>query len=384
MISLHEPRFNEEDERLVLETLRSTWVSTGGPFVKEFENIFADYVGARHAISVVNGTVAIQLAVEVLKRLNNIKSSFDVLVPTLSFIATANAVCHSGGTPVLIDCMSDSMNISPKQVLAVLEGAYRRDSNGNLVNKSSGNPLLCIMPAHIMGWTCDMDQLRKIADSFNVPVIDDAAEALGSRYFDGTHVGSKSLAAIYSFNGNKILTTGGGGMLVTNDPELAQLARHLSTTAKTDDLRYIHDQVGYNFRMVNILAALGVSQMRRLSQTLVQKRKIADLYSVDAEKYNFKVHKEYFSEPNNWIVNAVFDSEAKREAALSSLLQKKIQCRPLWTPAHRLSFFNDGSRLVRDFSNADKIWKTALSLPSSPHLTEDEALLIKETIGGVK
>jgi perosamine synthetase len=380
VISLHEPRFSEEDERLVLETLRSTWVSTGGPYVDEFEKTVADFVGAKHAVSVVNGTVALQLALEVLKRKNNIRSNFDVIVPSLSFIATSNAVFHAGGNPVLVDCAPGSMNIAPDQVLSIIESFYRRDSAGHLISKKTGNVLLCIMPAHIMGWSCDMMRLSEIAGAFKLPVIDDAAEALGARYLDKSHVGSTSLAAAYSFNGNKILTTGGGGMLVTDDQEFAALAKHLSTTAKTDGLRYIHDQVGYNFRMVNILAALGVSQLRRLGDTLGKKRVIFDEYFEASRGHNYKIHRENFSVPNHWIINVVFPTEAHREKALKNLLEKKIQARPLWTPAHRLDFIGYQSRLTHDFPNADDIWRTALSLPSSPHLSTDEISMIVSAI----
>lgn len=380
MISLHEPRFSEADERLVLETLRSTWVSTGGPFVDEFEKNFADFVGSKHAVSVVNGTIALQLALEVLKRKNDIRSTFDVIVPSLSFIATSNAVFHAGGNPVLVDCAPGTMNIAPDKVLIMIENLYRRNSAGQLIGKKTGHVLLCIMPAHIMGWSCDMVKLAEVACAFNLPVIDDAAEALGSRYMDNSHVGSTSLAAAYSFNGNKILTTGGGGMLVTNDNEFATLAKHLSTTAKTDRLRFVHDQVGYNFRMVNILAALGVSQLRRFSDTLAKKRSIANLYDQAAIGRHYKIHHEKFSVPNQWIVNAVFPNEARREKALNNLLAKKIQARPLWTPAHRLDFIGEQSRLAHDFPNADEIWRTSLSLPSSPHLSSEEINMIAAAI----
>lgn len=380
MLNIHEPTFTDEDERLVVQTLRSTWVSTGGPFVEEFEKIFADYVFAKRAVSVVNGTVALQLALEVLKRKYNVAMAFDVIVPTLSFIATSNAVFHAGGNPVLVDCAAGTMNISPDQVLSTVINFYRRNSLGKLINKKTGNTLLCIMPAHVMGWTCDMSRLRDIADSLSIPVIDDAAEALGSRFFNKSHVGSTSLAATYSFNGNKILTTGGGGMLVTDDEDFATLAKHLSTTAKTDNLRYVHDQIGYNFRMVNILAALGVSQMRRLDDTLQKKNSVFNSYIQAAKGRQFRIHQENFCTSNNWIVNAIFFSEDAREKALTKLLANGIQARPLWTPAHRLSFIGTTSRLVHNFPNADEIWGKALSLPSSPHLTPDQVKKIIEII----
>lgn len=381
MISLHEPTFTSEDERLVLETLRSTWVSTGGPFVDQFEKEFAKYVGSKHAISVANGTIALQLAVETLKRQKNIAGSFDVLVPTMSFIATSNAVSHAGGVPILIDCAAGSVNICPKEIRKTIEASYRKNSSGSLVSKQTGNTLLCMMPTHIMGWSCNMDAIQEISKDFNLPVIDDAAEALGSRFKDGRHLGTSSFAAGFSFNGNKILTTGGGGMIVTDDDSFAALAKHLSTTAKTDGLRYMHDQVGYNFRMVNILAALGVSQLARLAETLDRKLKIAKAYKEQLSAIGVSCLEESFSKPNHWIVNAVFKSEDLREKALLGLVERKIQARPLWTPAHRLPFMTSTNTLGHEFPHADDMWRRVLSLPSSAHLSPEE---ISSVVRGIE
>lgn len=381
MINLHEPRFTLEDEKIVVETLRSTWVSTGGPFVDQFEREFAEYVGSKHAISVSSGTIALQLGIEVLKRLKKIQKPFDVLVPTLSFIATSNAVIHAGGTPIFIDTASKSVNIDPSSVLRTIRTYYSQTSSGELLNKETGNLLLCIMPAHIMGWCCNMTAIDQISESYGLPVIEDAAEALGSFYLDGRHLGKSSLAAAFSFNGNKILTTGGGGMLVTDDDDFAKLAKHLSTTAKTDGLRYIHDQVGYNFRMVNILAALGVSQLARLSGSLVSKKEIAATYKSELARIGIRTFEEQNNLPNNWIVNVFFDSELERERALTGLNGRQIQVRPLWTPAHRLPFMSPTNTFGQSFPNADDMWKRILSIPSSPHLTKEE---IDTVVGAIK
>lgn len=380
MISLHEPRFNREDENLVLEALRSTWVSTGGPFVDQFERDFASYVGTKHAISVSNGTIALQLALEVLKRQRGHHGPYDVLVPTLSFIATSNAVSHAGGTPILVDCALNSMNIDPAAIDALIPKHYSCSSSGFWHNNRTGNILLCIMPAHIMGWSCDMAALEKISNAYNIPVIDDAAEALGSRYLDGRHLGKTSIAAGFSFNGNKIITTGGGGMIVTDDDQFARLAKHLSTTAKTDNLRYVHDQVGYNFRMVNLLAALGVSQLAQMPKILESKRFIAASYKHQLSAIGVRILEEPFNKPNHWIVNAMFDSERHREQALTGLMARKIQARPLWTPAHKLNFMTSENSLEQAFPNSENVWKKTLSLPSSAHLTEDEILTVVRTI----
>jgi perosamine synthetase len=380
LISLHEPRFNSDDEKVVLETLRSTWVSTGGPFVDQFETEFAKYVGSKHAISVSNGTIALQLAVDVLRRMSEVDKPFDVLVPTLSFIATANAVSHANGTPILVDTAPNSVNISAAALESTITSRYQQSATGTWLNKASGNVLLCIMPAHIMGWTCDMKAIHRISRDHKIPVIDDAAEALGSHFLDGRHAGKGSLAATFSFNGNKILTTGGGGMIVTDDDQFAKLAKHLSTTAKTDGLRYVHDQVGYNYRMVNILAALGVSQLKRLDETLKQKQVIASTYKELLAKAHVPILEEPDTQTNNWIVNALFVSESDREKSLSGLMERKIQARPLWTPAHRLPFMTTQNTLGQSFPHADNMWRRALSLPSSAHLTLNEVKQVVDAI----
>lgn len=380
MIALHEPRFTAEDEACVLEALRSTWVSTGGPFIDQFERDVASYVGTKYAVAVANGTIALHLVLEVLKLQSGISSHFDVIVPTLSFIATANAVFHAQGTPILVDCAPGSMNLDPHAVELLLNRFYERGDDGRLINRQTGNSLLCLLPAHIMGWCCDMQRLQALAQAYRLPIVEDAAEALGARYDDGRHLGQGTTVATFSFNGNKVLTTGGGGMLVTDDPDFARLAKHLSTTAKTDTLRYTHDQVGYNFRMVNLLAALGVAQLRRLPETLARKEAILTYYSQQMEGLPVEVHREKFNRPNNWLINLVFATETQREAVLDAATRRDIQMRPLWTPAHKLSFLTHINTLGQSFPYAEDIWSRTLSIPSSAHLTESELSQVMDVL----
>ena len=200
-------------------------------------------------------------------------------------------------------------------------------------------------------------------------IIDDAAEALGSFFQNGRHLGTSSFTAAFSFNGNKILTTGGGGMIITDDSSFAHLLKHLSTTAKTNGLRYEHDQLGYNYRMVNILAALGVSQLKQLPTYLLQKSDIYNHYKNILNRLDVEVYSEAHCKSNNWIVNAVFKNSALMENALSNLIKLQIQARPLWTPAHRLNYFSNENTLNQTYPNAEDMWKRTLSLPSSSHLT---------------
>ncbi|RYZ89969.1 MAG: aminotransferase DegT [Proteobacteria bacterium] len=345
-IPLHAPTFDAEDEQLVLDALRSTWVSTGGPYIQTFEKNFAEYVGAKHAVSVANGTVGLQLCLETLKRQRGISGVFEVIVPTLSFIATANSVIHAGGQPVFVDCEKGTLNVDVEQIHQLIQARYHFDETIKIwKSKLQDFPLLAVMPAHIMGWTCDMRKLKSLLHELSVPVIEDAAEALGSRDKDSAHVGMSGIASVFSFNGNKIITTGGGGMVVTNDDEFADRVKHLSTTAKTDGLRYVHDESGYNHRMVNLLAALGVSQLKKLDKYLTRKCEIAVRYTELLKDSDVKVHVENQNVCNNWIINLSFPSEERKERALKLLLEHKIQCRPLWTPAHQLSFIRFDFRI---------------------------------------
>jgi perosamine synthetase len=372
MIPLHEPAFDETDELFVLETLRTAWVSTAGPYVDRFEREFADFVGMRHAISVCNGTLGLQLIIEVLRRSHDISEPFDVIVPSLTFIATANAVVHAGGYPIFADAATGSMNMCPRATLDLVRRHYDFTSETHAWHsKMTGHRLLAVMPAHLMGWTCDMEAMRSACQDIDVPLLEDAAEVLGCYFRDERHVGHHGLAAVFSFNGNKILTTGGGGMVVTNDDAFAKRAKHLSTTAKTDGLRFAHDEVGYNFRLVNVLAALGCSQMKKISARLARKQAIAELYrnhiSTDAA---LRLYSEGTGRSNNWLVNIVFPSEVQRELALKALLEHDIQARPLWTPIHLQKAYASYPQPITNFPNASDIWTRCLSVPSSPQLND--------------
>lgn len=380
MLVLHEPQLDSLDEEFVLEALRSSWVSTGGPFVTRFEKEFAEYVGSKHAVSVCNGTIGLFLCLEILKRNLKIDRNFEVIVPTLSFIATANAVFHAGGSPVFVDSSPHSLNIDIDHLQKIVKENYKI-YNGSLINKFNGKTLLAVMPVHLMGWKSDIDSIKKILSDFceNIPVIEDAAEALGVFDLKGNHIGKEGLASVFSFNGNKILTTGSGGMIVTDDDNFAQLAKHLSTTAKVDNLRYIHDQIGFNFRMNNILASLGCAQLKKIEFNRSKKKKNFELYSKSIKNEKLLLYKEGNLETNNWLINAVFKSYDDREKCLENLIRNDIQVRPLWTPCHLQPAFQLEC-VKNEFPNADRWWKTVLSLPSSATLNPSDIQNISSII----
>lgn len=387
MISLHEPELDELDEKYILDAIRSSWVSTGGPFVTQFENAIAEYVNSKYAISVCNGTIGLHLAIDCLKRKANIDREFEILLPSLTFIASANSVVHAGGTPVFVDCEQFSFQISVPHLKNIIETNYYFNSqNKQWKNHKSNRILLAVMPVHIMGWAVDMDNLADFCSERNIPIIEDATEALGTFYNNHEHIGKHGLVSVYSFNGNKILTTGGGGMVVTDNSEIATYLKHLSTTAKVDSLRYVHDEVGYNYRLVNILGALGCSQLKKLSQKLTLKKDIFNFYCSKLNSDNSEIYQQNNCLSNNWLINIIFKNNEQREHALNNLLRNNIQARPLWTPCHlqpALKIFNSHN----NFINTEDIWKRSLSLPSSSHLNKSQlekiTSIITSSINGI-
>lgn len=381
-IPLHEPEFDLNDGMALLETLRSTWVSTGGPYVERFEKEFAHYVGARFAVSVCNGTIALQLMLESLKHEKNLSQPYDVIVPTLTFMATASAVVHAGGHPIFVDTSETQLNMSLSAVETKIRERYQWDqASGFWVERDSGRPLLAVMTAHIMGWTGAAAEIAQLCQKMGIHFLEDAAESLGTFDSSSRHAGCLGEAAVFSFNGNKILTTGGGGMLVTNQERLARLAKHLSTTAKTNGLRYEHDMVGHNFRMVNILAALGCSQLERLKERLNRKKNTFESYQRNLQGYGVgTLYQESQTHPNHWLINIVFKSESIREKALHKLNELGVEARPLWTPLHLQPAFKNHEQFQEQFPNAENFWKKTLSLPSSPGIKEADVNMICDVI----
>lgn len=374
MIPLHEPNISNTEIDYVKRALESNWISTGGPFVDQFEESFAKFVGRKFAVSTSNGTVALQLALEVLKRTQKFtQTTFDVLVPTLSFIATANAVVHAGGRPVFVDCTKDSLGMGSIQLGNLLDQFYVRRSDGYWIAKDTGACILGVMPAHIMGWGGQIKAISEICRETGLPLIEDAAESFGSRHLtDHKHLGCDGMAAVFSFNGNKILTTGGGGMLVCDDVEFARRAKHLSTTAKTDPYRYEHDEVGFNFRLVNVLAAMGLAQLERFEQTRCRKIEIASTYDrLFANAVGIKLYKERGYDANQWLNNIVYDTKEMMESSFDRMRQAQIGARPLWKPFHLQKAFEHIKQPIKSWPNSEWFWERTLSLPSSPSLSDD-------------
>jgi aminotransferase in exopolysaccharide biosynthesis len=357
-IPLHEPWLIGNAERYLLECLKTNYVSSVGPFVTRFEEEFATFAGARHAVATCNGTAAIHTALRVL----GIGPGDDVLVSTFTFIATVNPIRYQGASPVLIDSEPQTWNIDPALVVAELEA---RAAAGRLPK--------VILVVHLYGHPADLYPILQAANRFAVPVVEDATESVGATY-QGRQVGTFGRIGCFSFNGNKVITTGGGGMLVTDDPELAARARHLTTQAKRPGPEYWHDEIGYNYRLTNIQAALGVAQLEMLPAFLKRKREIGQNYlDAFAQLPGISVLRQPAECESSWWLNCILVDPAvcriDRTALMERLAQQGIQTRPVWVPIHCLPIYNNAER--RGGAVAERLFAQGLSLPSSPALTAE-------------
>jgi perosamine synthetase len=365
--ALHEPEFAGNEWANTKECLDSGWVSSAGKFVDEFEKRLAEYTGARHAVAVVNGTAALEIAV----RLAGVGAGEEVVVPALTFVATANAVAHCGAIPHFADSEETSLGLDPVALQTYLEQVAERTA-GAWRNRVTGRRLAAIVPMHALGHPSRIHEILEVAARYQLPVVEDAAESLGSSV-RGQHTGTFGLTGTLSFNGNKIITTGGGGAILTNDEPLARHARHLTTTAKLPHpWKFLHDEVGYNYRMPNLNAAVGCAQMERLDDMLARKRRLAHAYRAQLEGVQ-DIH--FIDEPpecvSNFWLNAVridLDSVEERDDVIGSLVAAGYHCRPLWTLLHRLPMYADCSR--GPLPVAERLEASVIKLPSSAKLAQ--------------
>ena len=368
-VALHEPRLGARERELVLDCIDTNWVSTAGKYVSQFEQMVAAATGSRHAIAIVNGTAALHAAL----LLEGVQANDEVILPAITFVATANAVSHAGAIPHIVDSSWNTLGLDPAALDAHLdEISVRR--NGELVNKQTGRRLRAVIPVHIFGHPVDMEPLLAIAAKYGLVVVEDATESLGSTR-QGRACGTFGHSAVLSFNGNKIITTGGGGMILTDDDAHATRARHFTTTAKKSHAwSFDHDEVGYNYRLPNINAALGCGQMERLSAMVEAKRELAARY---LEVFNGFAHAGIYREPNGarsnyWLNTLVLDREfaGERDRLLSALHANGVHARPLWTPMHLLPMYRNCPR--SQLPVAEDMYARCVNLPSSPFLAARE------------
>ena len=365
--ALHEPEFRGNEWGYVKECLDTGWVSSVGRFVDRFEGMLSTYTGARYAVATVNGTAALHVCL----RLAGVERGDEVLVPALTFVATANAVSYLGATPHFVDSESRTLGLDAVKLEAYLHDlAEVRD--GLCVNSRSGATIRAVVPMHTFGHPCDLDALVEVCARWNIALIEDSAESLGS-WYKGRHTGTFGRLAALSFNGNKVVTTGGGGAILTNDPVLGQRAKHLTTTARVaHQWSVVHDDVGYNYRLPNLNAALGCAQLEQLPGFLERKRALAARY---ADALHGISGVKVLSEPkdcrSNYWLNAILldrPDMANRDAVLRVLNDAGLMARPAWTLMPELPMYAGCPRM--DLSVAESLVRRVVNLPSSPCLVD--------------
>jgi perosamine synthetase len=365
-IPLIVPEIRGNEWKYVRECLDTNWVSSVGSYVDRFEKMMAEQAGTKYAVATVNGTAALHTALLVA----GVEAEDEVVVSSLTFIAPANAIRYVGAWPVFIDAEPKHWQISPTGVIDFLEKDCRWDGQ-ELRNQRTGRRVKAILPVHILGHPGDLDPIVAVAAKYSLPVIEDATEGLGARY-RGKSLGGVGQLGCFSFNGNKIITTGGGGMLVTNNAEWASRAKYLTTQAKDDPIEYVHKAVGYNYRLTNMLAAMGCAQMEQLDNYVEAKRQIARRYQESlATLPGVHLPEEAdWAYSTFWMYTAVIDERESRidsRGLLRELAAQKIQTRPLWQPIHRSPAHKPSGS--PPCPNSDAIYRQAISLPCSVGLT---------------
>jgi aminotransferase in exopolysaccharide biosynthesis len=340
-IPLHAPRFGGNEKKYIIETIDSTFVSSVGPYVDKFEELMADVSETGNAVAVVNGTAGIQVAL----RLAGVKAGDEVITQSLTFVATANAILYNNAIPVFIDVDLETMGLSPNAVEIFLDEFAEIRDDGFSYNKKSGRRIAAIMPMHTFGFPVHLDRLIAVCNKWNIPMVEDAAESIGSKY-KGRATGSFGLLGVFSFNGNKIVTSGGGGAIVSKNQALAIKGKHLTTTAKIPHpYEYVHDEVGYNFRMPNLNAALACAQIEQLNDFIENKRILAEQYADFFTRKGIFFRKEMpEARANYWLMCVQLENRSERDLFLKATNESKIMTRPIWQLMFRSPFFKSYQR----------------------------------------
>lgn len=358
-IPLHKPVFEGNERRYLIECVDSNFVSSVGGNVKRFEQIIAEFTDTKHGVATVNGTSALHMSLVV----SGVKPGDEVISQALTFVATCNAITYCGASPVFIDVDRDTLGLSPKALGKWLsKNAELKDGQG--FNKKTGARISACVPMHTFGFPLRIAEIVEICEAFGIPVIEDAAESLGS-YIGDRHTGAFGELATFSFNGNKVITTGGGGMILTDNDELAKKALHLTTTAKVPHpYEFVHDEVGYNYRLPNLNAALGCAQMENLNDMLYIKADIAANYRAFCLKHGFQfVNGIENTRPNYWLNAIILNSITERNAFLEYLNEQQVMSRPIWRLMSRLEMFKKCQ--TDDLENSRWLEDRVVNIPSS-------------------
>lgn len=363
-IPLHIPRFSQKEKDYVNSTIDSTFVSSVGSYVNDVEDYVAKFTGAEKAVAVVNGTAAIQVAL----RMVGVEKDTEVLTQSLTFVATANAILYNHASPIFIDVDRDTMGLSPDSLSTFLQEFGERRENATH-NKKSGKRIAACLPMHTFGFMCRIEEIKTICDDWNIPLVEDAAEAMGSFYLDGRSAGTIGQVGAFSYNGNKIITSGGGGMLVTTNEQTGVLAKHLTTTAKKPHKwEYFHDHMGYNFRMPNLNAALLLAQLESLEKFRDSKEQVYREYMEFFKNSDIKLVEvpETTSQWNHWLISVQLDSLKDRNEFLEATNSQGIMTRPIWTLMWELPMF-EGCQKDNQL-NSKYLAERIVNIPSSARL----------------
>ncbi|MBN1797206.1 MAG: LegC family aminotransferase [Spirochaetales bacterium] len=367
-IPLHAPIFSGNEKKYLNDCIDSGYVSSVGEYVNKFERMFGSYVKSRFAVAAVNGTAALQVAL----RLVGVGQDDEVLTQPLSFIGTANAISYCGAKPVFIDVEKTTLGMDPQKLQEFLKKNTYMGDDGRCYNKKNNRPITACVPVHIFGHPCRIDMIQAVCNDYNIALIEDAAESIGSIYKQ-KHTGTFGIVGIFSFNGNKTITTGGGGMIVTDDENLAKRAKHITTTAKLPHAwEYIHDEIGFNYRMPNINAALGCAQLELLDKYLANKRKLALSY----KDYFADTPVEFVGEPpacrsNYWLNAVIFKDRQERDAFLKMTNENGVMTRPCWRLLNKLAMYSRCETFCLEA--APWLEDRIVNIPSSVRAAEWEA-----------
>jgi perosamine synthetase len=361
-IPLHEPRFNGNEKTYLNECIDSTFVSSVGKFVDRFEAEFARTVGAKYAVATVNGTAALHVSLI----LAGVEREDEVITQALTFIATANAISYIGANPIFLDVDLETMGLSPNALKCFLEQKCII-INGQCLNRSTGKIIKACVPMHTFGHPCKIDEIKTLCDAWHIALVEDTAESLGS-YYKGKHTGTFGRLGAFSFNGNKIITSGGGGVIVTDDETLAKRAKHITTTAKIPHKwEYVHDEIGYNYRLPNLNAALLCAQLEQLDGFLENKRALATEYKDFFESRNIRfVHEPQKSVSNYWLNAIILENAKQRNEFLEYTNDNNVMTRPIWRLMNKLEMFKSCQHDA--LINALFLEECIVNLPSSVRL----------------
>jgi len=360
MIILHDPRFCGNERKYLLDAMDSNFVSSVGEYVGRFEKAIADYTGSPFAVAAVNGTSALHISL----LLAGVQPDDEVITQPVSFIATCNAISYCNAHQVFVDVDRDTMGMSPEKLEDFLLKNSRKKPDGFTYNNKTGRRFAAIVPMHTFGHPCRIDEIAAIAEKYNIPLVEDAAESMGS-FYKGRHTGRFGKFGAISFNGNKIITTGGGGMILTDSEEKAKLAKHITTTAKIPHRwEYRHDYTAYNYRLTNLAAALGCGQIEQLERFVRIKRELAVKYAEFFEKAGIPFNKEPAEARSNyWLMAVILKDRAERDEFLTFTNDHKIMTRPIWILNNKLDMY--AGCQCGDLANAEWLEDRVVNIPST-------------------